>query len=166
MKSIPAANSKDLNLGSPLPLEPRRFASTREAKEFLIDWIVVEARKLGVPLSEVERKMLYASTDGWTLPDMDDVQEAFDRYHTAVEYELKMTSLIRLARADMAAGGPAELNAWTEAVRSLGRENHYLLQLIAAAEGPRRRRVGRWKLLLIALFIFGAAIALAYWASH
>lgn len=144
----------------------RTFGSTREAKEFLIDWIVAEARRLSVPLSEVERKMLYASRTGWTLPDMDEVQDAFDRYHEAVEYELKMTNLIRLARVDVAASGPDELSAWTEAVRVLGGEDHYLLQLVAAAEGPRRRRVSRWRLWLAAVVILGLSLALAYWLNH
>lgn len=141
----------------------REFGSIREAKEFLIDWIVTEARRLAVPLSEVERKMLYASRTGWTLPDMDEVQEVFARYHEAVEYELKMTNLIRLARLDVAVSGARELDAWAEAVRILGGENHYLLQLIAASEGPRRRHPSRWRLWLTAMVILGISIAAALW---
>ncbi len=144
----------------------RTFASTREAKEYLIDWIVVEARRLGVSLSEVERKMLYASRTGWTPPDMDEVRDTFDRYHDAVEYELKMTNLIRLARMEVAAAGPDEMSAWNEAVRVLGGEEHYLLQMIVASEGPRRRRVSPWKLWLTALVLLAASLAFAYWASH
>ena len=54
-----------------------RFARPREAKEFLVARIVAEANKEGVPLSEVERKMLYFSETDWTLPDIDEVSEAF-----------------------------------------------------------------------------------------
>jgi len=146
--------------------EKRRFATAREAKEFLIDWIVAEARRLQVPLSEVERKMLYASDSGWTLPEMAEVQDAFERYHEAVEYELKMQNLIRIVRADVYAGGGEELEAWKEAVRVLRREDHYLTQLIAASAGPVRRRASRWKLLLTALVIIGASLAIAYWVGH
>jgi len=146
--------------------ERRRFASARDAKEFLIDWIVAEARRLQVPLSEVERKMLYASDSGWTLPDMAEVQDSFERYHEAVEYELKMENLIRIVHADAYAGGGEELEAWKEAVRVLKREDHYLTQLIAASAGPVRRRASRWKLLLTALVILCASIALAYWVGH
>jgi hypothetical protein len=106
--------------------------------------------------------MLYASKNGWTLPDMDVVQDAFDRYHEAVEYELKMTNLIRLARADVASGGPEEWAGWNEAIQTLGREDHYLLQMIAASEGPIRRHVSRWKLWLAALVILGVSIAIVF----
>ena len=144
----------------------RAFASTQEAKEFLIDWIAAEARGLGVPLSDLERKMLYSSEKGWTLPDMAEVQDSFGRYHEAVEYELKMTNLIRMVRIDAATARPDELRDWDEAVRILGGDEHYLLQLIAAAEGPRRRRPSRWRLVAAAVVILGAAIALAYWIAR
>jgi hypothetical protein len=39
----------------------RRFATTRDAMEFLVSRIVTEAQREGVPLSETERKMLYFS---------------------------------------------------------------------------------------------------------
>src|ERR1017187_9965087 len=102
------------------------FASEREAKEFLIGWIDAEARRVGTPLSEVERKMLYASKKGWTLPEMDDIQEAFERYHDPSEYEEKMGKLIRAIRHGARDGNAADYEAWTEAVRVLSREDHYL----------------------------------------
>lgn len=146
--------------------EERRFASTREAKEFLIDWIVAEARRLDLPLSEVERKMLYAAENGWTLPDMAEVQEAFDSYHEAVEYELKVVHLIRIVRAGVWARGGEEFDAWNEAVRVLSRERHYLSELIAASEGPIRRRTSRWKMWAMVLLILGISFALAYWVGR
>ena len=55
------------------------FPSAREAKEFLVARIVEEARREGVPLSEVERKMLYFSETGWTLPDMMQISDALNQ---------------------------------------------------------------------------------------
>jgi hypothetical protein len=55
-------------------METARFHSAREAKEFLISRIVEEARRENIPLSEVERKMLYFSETDWTLPDIMQVQ--------------------------------------------------------------------------------------------
>lgn len=40
------------------------FHNAREAKEFLISKIVAEAQLEGIPLSEIERKMLYFSESG------------------------------------------------------------------------------------------------------
>lgn len=58
------------------------FPSAREAKEFLVSRIVEQARRENTPLSEIERKMLYFSETGWTLPDIMEGNEEFDR-----EYE-------------------------------------------------------------------------------
>jgi hypothetical protein len=50
-----------------------RFASAREAKQFLVAQIADEAQREGVSLSEIERKMLYFSETDWTLPDIDTI---------------------------------------------------------------------------------------------
>ena len=55
------------------------FGNAREAKEFLISRIAEQAQLEGVLLSEVERKELYFSETGWTLPDIMSVNEALDR---------------------------------------------------------------------------------------
>ena len=145
---------------------PRSFSSSEEAKDFLIGWIAAEARGLGVQLSDVERKMLYASKNGWTPVNMDEVQDAFDRYHEAVEYELKMTNLIRMVHIDAQTARPEELRDWNEAVRYLSEEDHYLLELIAAAEGPRRREASVWRLVLTAAVIIVVSVAVAYWFAR
>ena len=143
-----------------------RFATAREAKEFLIEWIDSEARRVGAPLSEVERKMLYSSKKGWTLPDIADVQDAFERYHDPAEYEENMGKLIRGIRVSARNGAKEEYEAWTEAVRVLSREDHYLLELIAAAGGVRQRRGGRLGFWVAAVLFCGALVAIALWMNR
>jgi hypothetical protein len=46
------------------------FKTTRDAKEYLVSRIVAEADRAGIQLSDIERKMLYFSETGWTLPDI------------------------------------------------------------------------------------------------
>ncbi len=55
------------------------FDTARDAKEFLVSRIVTEAQREGIPLSEVEREMLYFSETASTLPDIAEVNAAFDR---------------------------------------------------------------------------------------
>jgi hypothetical protein len=64
-----------------------KFAAPRDAKEFLINRIVTEAQRQSVSLSDVERKMLYFSETAWTLPDIEEVNEAFDREYDQAKYE-------------------------------------------------------------------------------
>ena len=68
------------------------FANAREAKEFLVTRIVAEAQRESVSLSEVERKMLYFSETGWTLPDIMVVSDAFDRDYDQAKYEEKIAN--------------------------------------------------------------------------
>jgi hypothetical protein len=73
------------------------FSTGREAKQFLVGKIVEEASLEGVSLSDVERKMLYFTETAWTLPDIMEVNDEFDRYYDQNEYEKKISRLIKNA---------------------------------------------------------------------
>jgi hypothetical protein len=141
------------------------FGNTREAKEFLIGKIVAEAQREGVRLSEVERKMLYFSEAAWTLPDMMEVNDAFCREYDQAEYEDKIAKLIRNLRATVGAD-KGEREAWTEAARTLAREDHYLLVMISQAGATGRPRGDVLKLWATAVVITCVITAVISWASR
>lgn len=116
-----------------------RFASARDAKEFLVAQIAGEALREGVSLSEIERKMLYFSETGWILPDIDKVSEAFDREYDHDEYEKKITSLIRNARTRARKEDRQKFKTWSDAIRVLAKEDHYLVVMIEPAGGDLLR---------------------------
>jgi hypothetical protein len=128
--------------------------------------IVAEAQRQKVPLSEVERKMLYFSEIAWTLPDIAEVNDAFDSQCDRTNYEQKITNLVRKFCADARADNREEFDVWREAVRTLRREDHYILALIAAAEASTRPRGDLVKLLAIALAIVGLFLAVILWANR
>jgi hypothetical protein len=111
----------------------KAFHSGREAKEFLISRIVAEAQRENVLLSEVERKMLYFTESGWTLPDMAAVSEDFDSECDQNEYEKKIARLIRNAAKHDRKESREEYDAWWAAIRFLRREDHYILVMIGIA---------------------------------
>jgi hypothetical protein len=141
------------------------FADAREAKEFLVARIVAEAQREEVPLSEVERKMLYFSETGWTLPDIAEVSDKFDRESDRDEYEKKITQLIRNARKRARKDDRPEFDDWSAAVRRLSKEDHYLLVMIEKAgvstdQGGSSVRV--WAAFLV---MISAPLVVAYIAS-
>jgi hypothetical protein len=158
------------------------FGTSREAKEYLISRIVSEAKREGISLSEVERKMLYFSETDWTLPDILKVNEEFERNYDDNEYEAKIAGLIRDYLQRVQTENEEELDNWTKAVNKLREGDHYLLVMIDSVP----QSVGRWsrwlpsldstrprvlgdrlRLLLAALVcIFGmfALMALLNWA--
>jgi hypothetical protein len=109
------------------------FRTVRDAKEYLIGRIVSEADKDEVGLSEIERKMLYFSETGWTLPGISEVNAEFERDYNDAEYEEKIARLIRRLCESR---DEAAQRDWDDAVATLRTEDHYLLVMIDAA-APR-----------------------------
>ena len=102
------------------------FHSGREAKEFLISELVAEAQHENAPLSEVERKMLYFTESGWTLPDMMEVSEDFDREYDRVEYEQKIARFVTKTDRRIRKSSGDDYDRWWVAIRFLQREDHYI----------------------------------------
>ena len=132
----------------------RRMAAVRdarEAKEFLISKIVAEAQSEKDQLSETERKMLYFTESGWTLPDIMQVNEQFDREYNQDEYEKKVARIIGKAYKRILHGSRDDYDKWWAAVRFLQREDHYISVLIGLAD--LRPRWDQLKLLAAGLAI-------------
>ena len=125
--------------------------SGREAKEFLILQIVEEAQRESIPLSEVERKMLYFTETGWTLPDIMKVNEDFDREYDQDEYEHKIAKLVTKADKRIRKGVRDDYDKWWAAIRFLKREDHYILVMIRLA--GLRPRGDKLRLLVTGLGI-------------
>lgn len=132
------------------------FSTAREAKEFLIARIVAEAGRENIPLSEVERKMLYFSETGWTLPDIMEVNDEFDRQYNQNDYEKKIARLIHKDAVRLRKENPHEFATWNSAVRKLSKEDHYLSVMIERASVGRSGISDNWK--TIAILVVGGAL--------
>jgi len=128
-----------------------RVQDAREAKEFLISKIVAEAQRENAPLSETERKMLYFTESGWTLPDIAQVSEQFDREFDQDGYEKKIARIIAKAYKHVLHDSRDKGDKWWDAVQFLRREDHYISVLIGLA--GLRPRWDQWKLLAAGLAI-------------
>lgn len=131
------------------------FHSAREAKEYLVEKIVTQAQEDNAPLSEVERKMLYYTESGWTLPDMDAVYDDFDREYDQTKYEKKIARLVRKAYKHACRGTREEYDAWWAATRRLGREDHYLSVMVRLAGlRPRGDLLKLWGTGVVVVVVF------------
>ena len=132
------------------------FHSGREAKEFLISEIVTEAQRENVPLSEIERKMLYFTESGWTLPDIMKVSETFDSEYDQDEYEQKIAKIIAKTDGRIRKQSRDDYDKWWAAIRFLQREDHYLSVMIRMAS--LRPPGDQLRLFATALVIVGAIL--------
>ncbi len=135
-----------------------RFGNACEAKEFLISCIAEQAQRDGEPLSEVERKELYFSESGWTLPDIMSVNEAFERDCDQDSYEKKIKKLVREARIRARKEALQDVKSWSDAIRILSKEDHYLSVMAGNPAAPRHPIIEWLKPVPVGLgiYAFGA----------
>jgi hypothetical protein len=142
----------------------QRFATAREAKEFLIGKIAEQAQLTGIPLSDIERKILYFTETDWTLPDIAEVNEAFERDYDRQQYEKKVVKIVRQLRArrDIRAD---DSDLWRAAVDKLRKGDHYLLVMLEEAGALGRPRGDLLKLLASGLAICAVLLAIAWFLA-
>lgn len=119
------------------------FGTAREAKQFLISKLVLEAKRDAVPLSEVEESMLYFSATEDNSARVLEANEVFDREYDREAYETKILTLSRRFQSRARQAEKPDLRAWKQAVRVLRREDHYLAVLIDPGLAARAVRPGR-----------------------
>ena len=141
----------------------QQFDSGQKAKEYLVSRILLKAQREKVPLSETERKMMYFSETAWTLPDIWEVNESFERDYDQPAYEAKIGQLAHKTRIRAAAAD--ELEAWNGAVRVLKREDHYLIVLLAAVKPSESPVMDRLKLVGTALIVCLLLLAAVFFFS-
>ncbi len=142
----------------------QEFATEREALDFLAGRIDAEAKRENVPLSEVERKMLYFSETAWTLPDMAKVSANFDQDYDEDEYERKIASLVSAITNHHHQNNREEEEQWDAAVEKLSEGDHYISVLVnpslSAGKGVRPQHD------ILKLWLTAAGIVVVGFASR
>jgi hypothetical protein len=105
------------------------------AKQFLISKVLEESDHEHVSLSDVERKMLYFTEVGPSLPDIYEVNAEFERTYDSNEYESKIAHLLKSARDRDRNTALSREQPWKDALRALRKEDHYILVMTSQAFG-------------------------------
>jgi hypothetical protein len=112
------------NPGSTSPM------NARQAKDFLVEQAVQQAALDHVPLSDIEKRMMYfTETDDSCPEDFIDLNNAFEAECDTEAYEKKMTRLLADAHLRIKRDDPEKLRQWNEALRALKQGDHYILIL-------------------------------------
>src|SRR5688500_14968227 len=109
--------------------------SPTEAKRFLVDKVLRQARAEGLRLSEAEHKMLW-----WSESDPDVVVNPELPRQLASEmsdeaYEKKIGGLLSRSFAADEAANPATAEQWRQATKVLHQGDHYILVMLDDAIG-------------------------------
>ncbi len=104
-----------------------RAVQIREAKDFLVAQTAEQAALEGVPLSDLEKRMMYFTESGYVPEDPIKLNEEFEAEYDPAEYEAKISRLIHHAYQRLRKENDAARKNWDLAIKCLRRGDHYLL---------------------------------------
>ncbi|MGD0546410.1 MAG: hypothetical protein ABR991_01110 [Terracidiphilus sp.] len=87
--------------------------------------------------------MLFFSETAWSLPNILEISDEFDRIYNQDEYEAKIAGLIQSFLQREKAENQEGLEDWSSAVEKLSKEDYYI-QVMLNARSPHRGGIWRW----------------------
>ncbi len=136
---------------------------TKLAKDFLVQQAAEQAALEKVPLSDIEKKMMYfTESDAASCENPVELNDEFEAQYDTAEYEAKISRLLHHAYNRLKVEDPERKRNWDEAISALRKGDHYFLvlwDLKLPSEHPLRDNLKLIGIgLLIALGIGIAAI--------
>lgn len=99
----------------------------REAKDFLVAQTAEQAALEGVPLSDIEKRMMYFTESGYVPEDPIKLYEEFEAENDSDKYEAKISGLLHHAYRRLRKENDVARKNWDVAIKCLRRGDHYLL---------------------------------------
>jgi hypothetical protein len=135
-----------------------------EAKDFLVQQTAEQAALENIPLSSLEKRMMYFSETDECPEDPIALNDAFEAEYDTTNYEKKISQLMDHAYHRIKRESPEKLRAWNRAFGVLSKGDHYLL-LFWKPKRPRKSSrmwltfvlaaLAAVCLYALALFVFG-----------
>jgi hypothetical protein len=105
--------------------------NTKQAKDFLVEQTVEQAALDGVPLADVEKRMMYfTESDPTSCDNPIELNDEFEAEHETKEYETKISRLLHHAYSRLKEENPERARNWDQAIRTLRKGDHYLLVMV------------------------------------
>jgi hypothetical protein len=137
--------------------------SVRQAKDFLVQQTAEQAALEGVPLSDLEKRMMYFTENGEMPENPIKLNDEFEAEYDSDEYEARISMLLRHAYGRIKKENPEAARQWNEAIRELRKGDHYLLVLCGQSSSGERPPHDFLKLLGAGLLVsvLGVSVFLA-----
>jgi hypothetical protein len=138
----------------------------REAKDFLVQQTAEQAAIENVPLSDLEKRMMYFTESGECPEDPVALNEAFEAQYDTEKYEAKISSLLHHACKRLRKDDGQKSRMWDSAIRCLKQGDHYLLEMwdmqSAGAQPGERPPYDSLKLLGAGILLAAAMFAFSF----
>jgi hypothetical protein len=104
--------------------------NTKQAKEFLVQQTAEQAALDNVPLSDIEKRMMYfTESDNASCDNPLEVNDEFEAQYDTAEYEAKISRILHHAYHRLKGEAPERKRMWDLAIRELRKGDHYFLVL-------------------------------------
>jgi hypothetical protein len=101
----------------------------REAKDLLVQQTTEQAELEGIPLSDLEKRMMYFTETEECPEDPIELNEEFEAEYDTAKWEAKVSKLLHHAHNRIKKENPETAREWNEALRVLRKGDHYILVL-------------------------------------
>jgi hypothetical protein len=128
---------------------PIRAMRVREAKDFLVTQTAEQAALEGVPLSDLEKRMMYFTESSNAVEDPGKLHEEFEAEYDTPEFEKKISRLMSHAWKRLGREDSQKALQWRKAVGALLKGDHYILVL--AGGSGRAGFIRDWRIALSVL---------------
>jgi hypothetical protein len=115
-----------------------------EAKDFLVQKTAEQANREGLPLSDLEKRMMYFTESDDAVENPTALHEEFEAAYDSTEYESKIAGLLGRAYQRLKEERSGAVQTWDEAIKELKKGDHYLL-VMWAEHWVAARPWGFWK---------------------
>lgn len=142
-----------------------------EAKDFLVQQTAEQAALENVPLSDLEKRMMYFTETDECPEDPIALNDAFETEYDNDEYEAKISKLMRHARSRIKKENPEAARKWKEAIQELSKGDHYIMILCNGSDlvpGASKERppYDSLKLLLAGLLLVAVVMGAMLLGAH
>ena len=147
-----------------------------EAKDFLVQQTAEQAALENVPLSDLEKRMMYFTETEECPEDPIALNDAFEAEYDTDEYEAKLSKLMHHAHSRIKKENREAAGKWNEAIQQLSKGDHYILILcnegldLVPGVSTERPPYDSLKLLGTAILVIvlglGVIAAVTFFADH
>lgn len=133
-----------------------------EAKDFLVQQAAEQAALENVPLSDLEKRMMYFTETGECPEDPFALNDAFEAEYENDKYETKIRKLLVNAHERLKTEGSPALAQWEESLRALDQTDDYILILCGRSPLARLKSAEGLRSVLRLLFRLALLISVGY----
>ncbi|HZV87454.1 MAG TPA: hypothetical protein VFF95_07915 [Candidatus Binatus sp.] len=137
-----------------------RAMRVREAKDFLVQHTAQQALLENVPLSDLERRMMYFTESKQALEDPATLNEEFEARYDTPEFEKKISLLMSHAYKRLRKEDAEKALQWSKAIGALRKGDHYILVLAGDSGGAVSIR--EWRIALAVFLPVGIVLFCIY----